>query len=864
MVQWQNCKAKAKEAILLFRMGDFYEAFYEDAIDLSEALSLTLTKRQGIPMAGIPVPSLENSLEKLMQKKLCVAIAEQMEDPKKAKGLVKRDVVRILTPGTAAPQDELDSENRYLSSLTQVGDVYGLASCDLSTSEFTLVEYENLDALRDELLRLRPRELLINERFIPLNKAWIESLQSEIAAREKKHDEWKFDHEMALQTLLNHYRVASLDGFGLGGMVAGINAGGALIHYLSEELCHDISSITSIKTQSKNFLHIDYNTARHLEITQAANFQASKTLYDHVNLSKTAMGARLLKRWVMQPLVQVNEIKERQNAILNLIEEPQHLLTLEENLKPIRDLERLSTKLASLQVSARDLISLKSSCEKLPQIEKVLSQLKAPYWKELHKKLSPMDSFIETLDQALVEEPPIKLGEGLTFKQGYHEPLDELIGFEKESKQWLVNYQNKLKDELDIKTLRVGFTPAFGYYIDVSKAQSSKMPGSFHKRQTLVNNERFISEELKSFEDKILNAKDRISGIEHSLFDELKAKLAPLAKALYENAQALAHIDALLALALLANEPGYSCPVVDEGRHLEIIKGRHPTIEADMGSDFIPNDTHFDRTTQLLLITGPNMAGKSTYIRQVALLVILAQIGSFVPAEHMRFGVVDKIFTRIGASDDLSRGQSTFMVEMTETANILNNATDQSLVILDEVGRGTSTYDGISIATAIAEELLTSKKPKTLFATHYFELTELEKRFAGAQNLHVSVVEEGDHIVFQHKIKKGAADRSYGIHVAKLAGMPRSVVSRAEKILHELESQAKLEKKKQKPSKGAKKSKSDEEGQLNFFETSRIPVNHKAVDALKKLDINRLTPLDALSKLSELKLLADGYSNKPL
>ena len=796
MLQWQACKQSAKDAVLFFRMGDFYEAFYEDAVLTSRELDLTLTKRQGIPMSGIPHHTSEIYIDKLVAKGFRVAIAEQTEDPKKAKGLVKREVVRIVTPGTIINSSLLsDKANNYVACVSQVGSFYGLAFLDLTTAEFFVIEFEQQNDLLNELYRLRPSEYLVSNKVLEKNKKLFEELKFSYDFLITKWDDWRFEYQLTHDFLTNHFKVLSLDGFGLKGMVAAINSSGALLNYLQDHLCQSIDHLQEISTYSTSqFLNLDRITQKNLELTESFNEKSRKhTLLDIIDHTQTPMGARLIKHWIKQPLLNVESITERQNCIKVLLKNESSFNLLYSLLNEVRDIERLIMKISTGYANPKDIVSLKNSLQVLPKVKKIVNDLpaEANLFSQLEAKIHPLPELVDTISKAIVDEPPMKISDGKIFREGFHKELDELRLICQDSQAWISQYQSHLRENTGIKTLKVGYTRMFGYYIEVSKGQAEKMPDTFQRRQTLVNGERFITPELKDFETKVLTAEEKISEIETELFTLLRQEIAKFSDTIITNAQAIAQIDCLQSLAKVAKTYHYSKPIVDYSNTLEIIEGRHPVIESsNLSERFTPNDTYLDDdSNRLLLITGPNMAGKSTYIRQVALIVILAQMGSYVPAKKAHIGIIDKVFTRIGASDDLARGQSTFMVEMAETANILNNATSRSLVILDEIGRGTSTYDGISIAWSVAEYLLLTegKLAKTLFATHYWELTQLEEKIPGAVNYHVAVLESQDSIVFLRKIIKGCTDKSYGIHVGRLAGLPSAVIQRAKEILEYLE-----------------------------------------------------------------------------
>ncbi|NGX61566.1 MAG: DNA mismatch repair protein MutS [Chlamydiae bacterium] len=789
MEQWAACKAQAKEAVLFFRMGDFYEAFYEDAEVLAEELELTLTKRQEIPMSGVPWHTCESYIDRLVGKGYRVAIAEQVEDPKVAKGLVKREIVRFVTPGTVIGSSLVpEKSTNFLVSLTQVGSLFGIAALELTTARFQVIELTEERELLNELYRLRPAELVVSKKFrekYPL-------LLRETGASLSEIEEWHYAHKTASETLTNHFRLAHLDGFGLEGKVAAINAAGALLAYVRDTLFLPVSHLKEIHPYStEEVLLIDRASQKNLELTESFRDGSRKhTLLHVLDETYTPMGGRLLREWIKKPLLSAQEINKRQEGVEAFYHNSTLRGELRQEFRTVRDLERLMMRVSSGLANPRDLLSLKLSIANLPKIHSLIETLEAPILQECASSLVDLSSLVEKLERAISDEPPIRIAEGNIFKEGYHSEVDELRNLAKGGKEWLANYQARIKESTGIKNLKVHFNKVFGYYIEVSKGQAHLMPENFERRQTLVNSERFISPTLKQYEEKVLTAQERRGSLEQRLFFELREEVAAFEKEIFQIARSIAHLDVLVSLAEVAKRNQFCRPLVDESDRIEIQEGRHPVVEASHPETYIPNDTTLFSQERLMLITGPNMAGKSTYIRQVALIVILAQMGSFVPATRARIGVVDKIFTRIGASDDLSRGQSTFMVEMSETANILHNATSRSLVILDEIGRGTSTYDGVAIAWSVAEYLLTTpeKQPKTLFATHYWELTELEKKIPGAVNYHATVQEWKEEIVFLHKIEKGGADKSYGIHVARLAGLPLPVLARAQTILKKLES----------------------------------------------------------------------------
>lgn len=843
MAQWHHCRSQAKGALLLFRMGDFYEAFYEDAEILAKALDLTLTKRQDIPMSGVPHHAAQNYIDRLLSQGIKVAIAEQTEDPKKAKGLVKRELVRILTPGTIIQSNLLNAKaHNYICSLCQIGSQFGIAFLDISTADFGVIESPSIKSMLDELYRLRPSEIVMSKKFLERYLEYLGPISHAFKTTFTSVEDWHFDAKLSLDFLMRHFKVLSLDGFGLKGMSAAINSAGALLNYLVDQLCTSIDHIRHIKKiDNQDFLILDHITLNHLEIIEPQNsHNKNHTLLSLVDRTQTAMGSRLIREWIQKPLLSLTSILERQDAIEDLLKHPYVFTHIKKALSSICDLERIMMKISTRYASARDFIALKCSLKALPFIKEELSKLHSSLHKKLFNELFLLDDLIHLIESAVSEEPPLKLGDGSTFKENYSSELDDYRTINNSSKEWLAKYQNKLRESTQIKTLKVGYNRVFGYYIEVSKGQAALMPQSFHRRQTLANNERFISEELKEFETKVLTAEEKILELENQLFEELRQKVLVYQEPVLKIASVLAELDCILSLALLAENNYYVKPLIDTSHVLKINQGRHPIL--DKLCKFIPNDTFLnDQEHQLALITGPNMAGKSTYIRQVALLVILAQIGSYIPAESAHIGIVEKIFSRIGASDDLARGQSTFMVEMVETANILNNVTEKSLVILDEIGRGTSTYDGIAIAQSTAEFLLKTRA-KTLFATHYSELTKLSEKNTGVVNYTVAIHEDGQKITFLYKIIAGCTDKSYGIHVAELAGLPAALVIRAKEILTELEMQ-------KKPTIVKK----ERLAQQIVFMPEAFQEHNPLLDELKKINPEFITPFEALQLLHKLK-----------
>ena len=822
MAQWHDCKKSAPEALLLFRLGDFYEAFYDDAVVLAQTLDLTLTKRGDVPMAGVPHHSAGGYIDRLIAKGHRVAIAEQIDDPKGGKGIVERKVVRILTPATVIQSGLIeDKEPRYLAALFPLSGRVGIAALEITTATFLATEVEDHKMAQEELLRIRPKEILIEKRWREKG-GLIWEINKTIHAAVRGVQSYLFDHKVALDTLLRHFGVETLDGFGLKGMVAAINAAGALLCYVKGELNLPTAHITTIgPIELSSSMSLDHSTRKNLELIHPLHEgQKEATMLFLLDQTKTPMGGRLIRKWLLHPLLCPDAIYARQEEVARHMGDFSTLLELRKNLGQVRDLERLMMRIETGYGTPRDLVSLKFSLLGSARI--------GPKY--------ALEELVQTIHQALVDTPPARLSEGGAFQLGYDRRLDELWNIKRESKEWIARYQAQLREESGIKTLKIGYNRAHGYYIEVSKGRSGSVPNTFRRRQTLVSSERFLTDHLREFEYKILSADQQIAAIEAELFQGLCKEVARYAKEVGQIAKEIAQIDCTSSLAKLALEREYVRPLVDESNTFAIKKGRHPIIETLEGVDFIANDLSFDH--QLALITGPNMAGKSTFIRQAALIAIMAQMGSFVPAEQAQIGVIDQILTRIGASDDLSRGQSTFMVEMAETANILQRATDRSLLILDEIGRGTSTYDGISIAWAVAEYLLTTpgKRAKTLFATHYFEMTQLAEIYCEAFNLTVAVDETADGIAFLRTIAPGVANKSYGIHVAKLAGLPRSALEKAAKKLKQLEGP-----KRAKPPKNA--------GQLELFPPPDSPI----LKELESLDPHTLTPIQALQRLIDWK-----------
>lgn len=808
MAQYRRIKSELpKDALLLFRLGDFYEMFFEDAQRGAEICNLALTRRGVAPMCGIPFHAAGGYIARLLKAGRKVAICDQMEDARPGQ-LVKREVTQILSPGTHFDERLLHAErNNFLAAVYGLGSVYGIAVADLTTGSFRATEVEGDAALLTELERLRPAEVIL-----PSEAAALHNLLRGGFAFLNGYEDWVFAPETAVHTVRDHFKVATLDGFGLRNSPAAIGAAGAVLHYLAQHLRRDVSHLTTLTFyQTREYLALDSATLRHLEILEPLHRDAGRnsTLYAAVNRTKTPMGARRLRDWLSQPLADAEAIRRRQEAVAAWIRCPEKLERFRELLGEVRDLERTVGRLSAGSGNARDLQALRLALEQLPALRQVLAEVDQPGLREeaaellpapapaeagpsllaqLAGEISEQPALVDLIARAIVDEPPLALKEGGLIRDGFDAALDELRAAMRGGKDWIAKLQQQEIERTGIASLKIRFNSVFGYYIEVTKANLDKVPPNYHRKQTIANGERYITPELKEMEGKILGAEERGIKLEYELFLRVREEVLGRLAALQQTAAALAQLDVLAGFAETARLFNYCRPQTGNEGIIAIRDGRHPVLEQTLVEErFVPNDTQLDGTTQICLITGPNMAGKSTYIRQVALLVLLAHTGSFVPAASARIDLVDRIFTRIGASDDLARGQSTFMVEMSEAANILNNATPRSLVVLDEIGRGTSTFDGLSLAWSIVEHLHNVVGAKTLFATHYHELTELAGRLPRLRNFNVAVREWHDQIVFLRKIVEGGTDKSYGIQVARLAGVPKPVIERAKVILRNLE-----------------------------------------------------------------------------
>jgi len=863
--QYRSVKRQYPDVLLLFRMGDFYELFFEDAEVAARELELTLTSReagkgQRVPMCGVPHHAVQRYLARLIRKGYRAAICDQMEDPRKAKGLVKREVTRVISPGTALEDDILEGRaNNYLVALSRQDTTFGLAVVDVSTGEFRVTEMrpeaQRLraregppEALLDELARLQPAECLLPEELHD-DEALRKIIAGVASAHVTRLDTDAMSGQTPAQRLMKHFRVASLRGYGIEDMPAAIEAAAHALDYLQANHLAALPHLTGLSVYyTTDYMVLDAATRRNLELERSLRTGGPEgTVLELIDRTVTPMGARLCRQWLLHPLLDRQRIERRHEAVEALVNDQALSQTLAGELKGVYDLERLISRTAAGTASPRDLRSLHDSIRRLPAIVTSLEAAAAPLLKELRDQLDTLEDVADLVDRTIVEDPPAQTTEGGIIKTGYNTELDELRQASGSGKQWIARLEAAERKATGIKSLRVGFNQVFGYYIEVSKPNLHLVPDHYIRKQTLVNAERFITPDLKEQEAKVLGAEEKIAELEQALFAEIRSQVAAHAPRVLKTARALAQLDVLVGFSRVAVENGYSKPLVDESDEICIVAGRHPVVERALADrQFVPNDCLLNCSdTVMLIVTGPNMAGKSTYLRQVALIALLAQIGSFVPAKAAKTGLVDRIFTRVGAFDDLASGQSTFMVEMNETANILHNASRRSLVILDEIGRGTSTFDGLSIAWAVAEFILRSVGAKTLFATHYHHLNELAEIIPGVKNVRVAVKEEGDEVTFLHRIVEGGTDRSYGIQVARLAGLPEEVIRRAREVLHSLESESAT---------SVAPRPEDARGigppmQLQLFEAAPDPL----IEALKKLDLDTMTPLEALKWLSEAK-----------
>ena len=869
MVEYKKTKEQYPDCILFYRLGDFYEMFFEDAVTVSRELSLTLTGKEcGLeeraPMCGVPYHAVESYLTKLVQKGYKVAIAEQMEDPKLAKGLVRREVIRVVTPGTLTSSQALDeTKNNFLMGIVYLGDCFGIASCDITTGDFFVTEVQSERELLDELAHFTPSEIVCNQAFF-MSGIDMDELKNRCQAYVSALDPRFFSDDGCRRILKEHYRVASLDGLGLGDCPTGVIAAGAVMQYMYETQKSDLSHITSITPYSTGqYMVLDVSTRRNLELLETLREKQKRgTLLWVLDKTRTAMGARLLRSFIEQPLIRKEAILDRQNGVeelnLNYISREE----IREYLNSIYDLERLIGRISYKTANARDLLSFKSSLDMLPYIRDLLREFTSPVLAQICEDLDPLEDLRDLIASSIVDEPPLSVREGNMIREGFNGEADQLRNAKTEGKTWLAELEARERDKTGIKNLKIKFNKVFGYYFEVTNSFKDLVPEYFVRKQTLVNAERFTTPELKELEDVILGAEDKLVSLEYDLFCQVRDQVASQVVRIQKTAKAIASIDVFTSLSLVATRNNYVKPKINEKGVIQIKNGRHPVVELMLRDDlFVANDTCLDNgKNRISIITGPNMAGKSTYMRQTALIVLMAQIGSFVPADEANIGICDRIFTRVGASDDLASGQSTFMVEMTEVANILRNATKNSLLILDEIGRGTSTFDGLAIAWAVVEYICNTKVlgAKTLFATHYHELTELEGTLSGVNNYCIAVKEQGDDIVFLRKIVKGGADKSYGIQVAKLAGVPDPVIRRAKELVEELASADITARAKEIAEmntapgghKPVPKPDDVELAQLTLFDTVR---EDDIIKEIGEMELGTMTPIDALNTLYRLQ-----------
>ncbi len=867
MQKYMETKEEYRDCILFYRLGDFYEMFFDDAITVSRELEITLTGKacgleERAPMCGVPYHAVEGYLNKLISKGYKVAICEQVEDPKLAKGLVKREVVRIVTPGTNLNASALDeTRNNFIMCIVYMADKYGVSLADVTTGEFMVCELDSERKLLDEIQKYEPSEIICNEAFF-VSGVKLDDLKSRLNICVNSIDNWYFEDELARRTLTEHFHVANIQGLGLEDYDCGILASGALLKYLYETQKTSLSHMTKLTPYATGkYMVIDSSTRRNLELVETLREKQKRgSLLWVLDKTKTAMGARMLRSFIEQPLVDKAEILRRQEAIQELCKNMIGREELREYLNPVYDLERLISRVTYQTANPRDMLAFQSSLEMLPHIKTILKDFSSPLLQDIEADIDALEDVCGWIAAAIHDEPPISIRDGGILKDGYNEDIDRLRSAKTEGKTWLAQIEEKERERTGIKNLRIKYNKVFGYYLEVTNSYKDMVPDDYIRKQTLTNAERFITPELKELEEMILGAEDKLVALEYDLFCELRNRVAAQVIRIQQTAKAIAAVDVFASLALVASNGNYCKPKINEKGTIDIKNGRHPVVEKMISNDmFVANDTYLDnRNNRISIITGPNMAGKSTYMRQTALIVLMAQIGSFVPAESANIGICDRIFTRVGASDDLASGQSTFMVEMTEVANILRNATSNSLLILDEIGRGTSTFDGLSIAWAVVEHISDPKilGAKTLFATHYHELTELEGKLSNVNNYCIAVKERGDDIIFLRKIVPGGADRSYGIQVAKLAGVPEAVIERAKVICQELidadlsSITRNLEVEQQSTKKKKKQPSELEMGQISLFDTVN---DDDIINELRDLDLSNITPLEAMNKLFEIQ-----------
>ena len=859
--QYIGIKEECPDAILFFRMGDFYEMFFDDARTASKILGITLTSRgtynnEKVPMCGVPHHASKSYIGRLVKSGWKVAICEQTGDPKSSKGIVSREVVRLVTPGSILDERDFDDKsNLYMAAISEGDGKYGLAHVDLSTGEFRVTEVDTFNELLDELGRVSPAELLIPENEDLSGRSELANYRIEILTRDG------FDPRRAESLLKEQLGVRSLAGFGCQDMDRGIVASGAVVYYLTETQKGNPEHIKEIVAyRLGDFMFLDETTCAHLELLKTMRRQSVKgSLFQILDKTATPMGSRLLKRWIAYPLIHLDKIRKRLAAVSCLKDDPMFREGIREDLEKIYDLERLNGRISLGRANARDLVALGSSIRRIPFIKKALANSRSALLSEIAASLDALEDVACLIEESIHDDPPVSVKEGGIIKGGYNSELDDLVSLSRDGKGWITEFAALERERTGISSLKVGFNRVYGYYIEISKTNLHLAPSDYIRKQTLVNGERYITESLKEKEEQVLGAEEKRVALEFDLFDQIRAEVALENLRIRETAELVSKIDVLAGLAVAAEAYNYTCPEVNEGKDMDIIDGRHPVIELTVKEeDFVPNDVHLDsRDQQLLIITGPNMAGKSTILRQTALTVLMAQMGSFVPASKAVIGIVDRIFTRVGASDDLARGQSTFMVEMNETANILRHATTRSLVILDEIGRGTSTYDGLGIAWAVAEFLHDRDQSgvRTLFATHYHELTELVATKQRVKNFNIAVREWDDRIIFLRKLVPGGTNRSYGIQVARIAGLPESVLKRAKEILENLEGTELDETGRPRLAHTISGENKDGTSQLSLFRGGQ---NQKLIEWISEIEISSMTPLEALIELNKIKGYMDS------
>ncbi len=867
MQQYVETKKQYSDCILFYRLGDFYEMFFDDALTASRELEITLTgKNCGLeeraPMCGVPYHAVDSYLSRLVAKGYKVAICEQMEDPATAKGLVKREVVRIVTPGTTVDPQALDeTKNNYIMCVAYIGDTYGVSVADVTTGEYFVTEIGDSGMLFDEITHLMPSELICNEAFY-MSGMDLDDLKGRLGITVYALDAWYFDDAICRRTLEEHFKVSSMESLGIGDFDCGVIGAGALLVYLKETQKTDLVQLSHLtRYVTGKYMVLDSSTRRNLELSETLREKQKRgSLLWVLDKTKTAMGARMLRKQLEQPLIDKKQIERRLDAVEELLDNAICREEMREYLTPVYDLERLLSKITYKSANPRDLTAFYSSLSMLPHIRCILEDLRSPLLKEILGEMDALEDICDLIGRAICEDPPLAMKEGGIIREGYSEEVDRLRNAKTEGKDWLAKLEEEEREKTGIKNLRIKYNKVFGYYLEVTNSFKDLVPDYYTRKQTLANAERYITPRLKELEDTILGAEDKLYALEYELYCEVRDTIGKEVVRIQNTAKAVAQLDMLASLAVVAERNRYVRPKINEKGVINIKDGRHPVVEQMIPNDmFIANDTYLDdKKDRISIITGPNMAGKSTYMRQTALIVLMAQVGSFVPASSADIGIVDRIFTRVGASDDLASGQSTFMVEMTEVANILRNATRHSLLILDEIGRGTSTFDGLSIAWAVVEHISNTKLlgAKTLFATHYHELTELEGKIDNVHNYCIAVKEKGDDIVFLRKIVKGGADRSYGIQVAKLAGVPDPVIERAKEIAEELSYADITTRVKDIASGGRetkKKAKKYDEvdmAQMSLFDTVR---DDDVLEEIKNLDVSHLTPIDALNTLYQLQ-----------